>query len=564
MKLKEKLKNYAVKKKLSTSYFTILIAFVITAVVAVVGLVSINLGFRSFYNNSYVNNKLQLEIRRDIQLVGKNVLWAVTSVDVDRQKSKVDDAAMYAERVAENVAALEANFDNEELSAKLLSSVETLKAERAKVIALLQEQDMLGAMTMFNGSYNEATEVVQDVLIEIGEVTEADAKSSMSTFGVMALVIIIVTVVIIAISINLCFFFSKTITNLISEPIGEMEVAVQKIKNGELDVEINYESEDEIGHLAQNLRITCEQIKTIIQDAGYLLHEMADGNFNIATQKEASYVGDFRELILSMRTMNRGLSATLRQINEASEQVSIGSEQISDSAQDLAEGATEQAGAVQELTATIENVTEISALSATQAINAAKDAKESAEDADKGRNYLNNLSDAMVRITDTSREIENIIADIEEIASQTNLLSLNASIEAARAGEAGRGFAVVADQIGKLATDSAQSAVNTRELITKSLEEIQKGNEIVDDTIKVIDNVLNAMKNFAEVASGAANASESQAEMLKQVEQGIEQISGVVQSNSAAAEETSAISEELSAQAVALKEMIGQFILKEE
>lgn len=177
---------------------------------------------------------------------------------------------------------------------------------------------------------------------------------------------------------------------------------------------------------------------------------------------------------------------------------------------------------------------------------------------------MNELVGAMERITDTSKEIEKIIGAIEDIASQTNLLALNASIEAARAGEAGKGFAVVADQIGKLAADSAQSAVNTRELIGKSLEEIGSGNEIVERTMETIGNVLAGMEGFATAATQAAEGSRTQADMLKQVEAGIEQISTVVQNNSAAAEETSAISEELSAQAENLESMVAQFQLRAE
>jgi len=167
----------------------------------------------------------------------------------------------------------------------------------------------------------------------------------------------------------------------------------------------------------------------------------------------------------------------------------------------------------------------------------------------------------MERITATSKEIENIIAAIEEIASQTNLLSLNASIEAARAGEAGRGFAVVADQIGKLATDSAQSAVTTRELISKCLLEVEAGNSIVDNTMESISTVLANMESIANMASGAAEASKMQADMLKQIEVGIEQITTGVESNSATAEETSAVSQQLSAQATNLEEMVEQFVL---
>ena len=174
---------------------------------------------------------------------------------------------------------------------------------------------------------------------------------------------------------------------------------------------------------------------------------------------------------------------------------------------------------------------------------------------------MNELIQAMDNITETSREIENIIAAIEDIASQTNLLSLNASIEAARAGEAGRGFAVVADQIGKLASDSAQSAITTRDLISKSLVEIETGNRIVENTMESISTVLANMEAFAGMAAGAAEASRTQADMLEQIEAGIDQISVVVQNNSASAQETSAVSEELSAQAIGLEDMVNKFVL---
>jgi len=230
----------------------------------------------------------------------------------------------------------------------------------------------------------------------------------------------------------------------------------------------------------------------------------------------------------------------------------------------LAEGATSQAAAVQELTATIENVATSASTNADKANDAYNDAKAFAEVAWQSSQEMEHLTQAMERITETSKEIESIIADIEDIASQTNLLSLNASIEAARAGEAGRGFAVVADQIGKLAADSAKSAVNTRELIAKSLEEIVAGNEITQKTAEALNQVVAGIRELAESSKESSTLSSEQATTTLQVQQGIEQIAEVVQNNSASAEETSATSEELSAQSQNLKSLVDQFILLEE
>ena len=365
---------------------------------------------------------------------------------------------------------------------------------------------------------------------------------------------------------NLILFrtVTKNLTKALVEPIYELQEAVNKIKTGDLDVKIAYQSKDELGELADGLREACEYINVVISDAGRVLGEMAEGHFDVTSEVEDSYVGDFEELLTSMNKLKDEMNHVLNRIKISSEQVMVGADQLAGSAQGLAEGATDQSGAIEELSATIQNVANIADQSAQNAVQAAESATNAAEDAKKSREEVKELTEAMARITATSEEIQNIIAAIENIASQTNLLSLNASIEAARAGEAGRGFAVVADQIGKLAADSAQSAVETKELINKSLIEVEAGNSIVENTMESFNTVLANMESFAGMASGAAEASKEQAEMLRQIEIGIEQITEVVESNSAAAEETSAVSEELSAQATNLEQMISHFVLVEE
>ena len=208
----------------------------------------------------------------------------------------------------------------------------------------------------------------------------------------------------------------------------------------------------------------------------------------ISNQTVRVYQGG-EKLLLAMRDMKNQMIVTLRSIEDASSQVSAGSTNLAEASQSLAEGATEQAGAVEELQATITSITENIEKAADQAHESYVQAKQYADEADNSRAQMTAMVDAMTRINETSKNIENIISEIEDIASQTNLLSLNASIEAARAGEAGRGLAVVADQIRQLAEQSTKSAVDTRELIEGSLEEIAEGNKAADKAAASIETV---------------------------------------------------------------------------
>jgi len=561
VKANEKLKNMKVGKKLNYGFNIALVALVGAILVGFLGMIFINSQLANYNEKYYTNNDLQLEIRKDLQMVGKQVLWSLTTKDKNTTADRLAIAAEYAGYIDANLETLAANFDDEELCARLRAAVEALQVEREEIMVLAGENLINMALLEYNEQYSVASDAVQEILIEIGHKVDEQASYAYMSSRIFGYVMQGFLGAIGIVAFIIVMRVSKKITVTICDPLKEIGVAATKLEEGDLNIEIAYTSEDELGELAENFRTTCEQIKIVIHDAGEILVQMADGNFDIHSNARDRYVGEFEVLLLSMRKMRDQLSDTFRQMNEAAEQVNIGATQMADSAQELAEGATEQAGAVQELTATVDDVNNISEQSAKAASEAAQNTEETAKNAQQSTEEIKHLTEAMAGITETSKEIENIIGAIEDIAEQTNLLSLNASIEAARAGEAGKGFAVVADQIGKLAAESAQSAVMTRELISKSLEQIEKGNDITNHTAKSIEEVIQSMAEFANVASQSAEASNTQVDMLKQVGDGIEQISTVVQSNSAAAQQTSAISEELAAQAEQLKEMINQFKL---
>ena len=355
----------------------------------------------------------------------------------------------------------------------------------------------------------------------------------------------------------------KIITNSITEPVKQIDAAVASLRKGELsNVEmLTYESEDEFGDTIRNLKEAMGILADYVSEISVEVKAIAQGDLTRNGDDITDFLGDFSELKTSLLYILKRFNSTLTEISNLAEQVSSNSSEVENASKSLADGATEQAGVIEELNATIDTVVDMAEDTAKETQNASARVKASANKANEEKEKMNELLTEMEHITEISKEIGNIITDIEDIASQTNLLSLNASIEAARAGEAGKGFAVVADQIAKLAADSAKSAVNTRDLIDKTLVEIEKGNTITRTTADAFNQIITDMESFAELAENTMEKANSQAESLEQIGQGIEQLSGVVQGNAASSEENTAISINLAEGAAKMHDRVNIFKL---
>ena len=423
----------------------------------------------------------------------------------------------------------------------------------------LQKQAQAMAVAEMEREYDRAfkeLENLMDTKVKLG--TEAKQQIYLTTS-----IMILAVVVCIFISGLIATKLSQKVTKSITNPIDQLIERMTSFADGDISSPFpEHEVDDEIADMLKAVGNTTTKLQVIFADLEQLLGMMAEGNFDISTSCEEEYVGEYQGLLTAIRQMNRQIDSTLKNVREAARAVAAGSGNLADASQSLAEGATDQAASVEEMQATIDEITTALERTAAEVNNSVEKAENCADEAEKSRLEMDTLMAAMNRISETSQKIGNIIAEMEDIASQTNLLSLNASIEAARAGEAGLGFAVVADEIRKLAEQSAKSATNSRTLIEESVAEVNNGNEAAKRTSEVLLGVVSSIHEIAENSREISAVAVQQAQAMEQANAGVERISEVVQANSATAEEASATSEELSAEAINMEELVNQFTFR--
>lgn len=341
------------------------------------------------------------------------------------------------------------------------------------------------------------------------------------------------------------------------KPILLITAKTKPLQDGCMKIELNYDANDEIGDLARTLKQSIDRINKYIEDINRMMSQLSEGNFDV--EASVPFIGDFRSISESIDSFTASLSSAMNNINDVEHKVFGHAQSLSNSSQMLAEGATDQAAAVEELTATTDDL----ARSAEKNIQMATEMRDNAhltgDQVNLSSQQMEQLISAMTDISDTSQQIENIISTIENIAFQTNILALNAAVEASRAGEAGKGFAVVADEVRNLASKSAEASKNTSVLITHSTEAVQTGTEIAQHTADTLLEVVNSIQSMIGSIDQIASVSNEQSDAVSQVNEGINQITSVVQSNSATAEESAAASEQLSAEASSLKRLVEQF-----
>ncbi len=562
-------KRMKIKKRLTTGFILIIAIASISSIVGIIAMLNLS----SKYTHALKNYGFsQGDIGKAMTAFAetRSALRAVIGYDDDEDILKVKNIhEQQKENFNNYLKNIEAIIDSDEekiLYDNILNGLDEYWDVDSNIISIGATTDREKCAEAQDITINQLMPMYEEInnnLIELMDLNVNAGNDINQSLALLQTILIIVIVVVIIISILVSLKLGTSIAKGIEKPLTALGARLRTFAQGDLSSPFpESETEDEVADIVKEAQEMAKNLQLIIKDAGDLLDSMAEGNFAISTKIENKYVGDFELLKLAMRKMNRQINDTLHHVDEAAKQVSIGSSNMAQASQALAEGATDQAASVEEMQATIANITEGIQTAARHVEESYQQAQQYAAEADHSREEMEAMVDAMNRISETSQKIENIIAEIEDIASQTNLLSLNAAIEAARAGEAGRGFSVVAEQIRKLAEQSAQSAVDTRQLIEGSMQEVTEGNKAAERAAASMEEVVKGVKMIAESSKELSHISSEQAMAMEQAEAGITRISEVVQSNSASAQETSATSEELSAQAAFMGELVDSFTLR--
>ena len=560
------MKNLKVAKKLFISYALIFVLLIAGYIVSIADLMGMGRQIETFYGGPFIVNNSAGIVNANFEQMQKSVYRAICNSDPEIVAEAIAKAKESALIIEKQLPVIREHFlGDQQIVDRLDAAFTKLKPMREHVLVLASENRNAEA-----ADYMEKNNilVIKEAQMELNSLQENGNAMGEALVGGLRdqQVGAIGRLVILGIvSLTVSLVFGVYITRGITLPVQELEKAAHDIARGAFsEVQIRYRSEDELGSLAGNMRSMAATLSDVIADETHVLGEMAQGNFAVHAGRRERYVGELEQILLSMGEINRRLSRTMLQINQSADEVAAGSEQVSVGAQSMAQGATEQAASIEELSGTINEISGQVYRNAQSAQTAGEKTQRVKASADASGQCMHEMLTAMGDISKSSGEIRKIIKSIEDIALQTNILSLNAAVEAARAGAGGKGFTVVANEIRSLANKSAAASKDTAVLIEGSLKAVEKGTRTAHQTAKALSEVVDGIDHVAELLDHITEASLKQSDAIRQITESVEMISGVIQTNSATAEESAGSSEELSSQAQLLNQLVNRFKLLQE
>lgn len=551
-----KLHQLNLHDKIKYIYATVIKFMILSGIVSIIGLSLLDIRFNSYVKGAQKANNAAKESIIDISSAARNI----------REMALNDDSSTY-ENYKNNVKTVltdsqtqldiikNTNIIDDDLYNQYVKALNEWGNIGYDIINQIEKGDLASAKNKIHTVCTPALNNLMSIADKMEDETNKEADQAILLSNVVAVIGGVAIVLFIVIASLISKKIGAKITEMIIEPIRDMDNVAKDLANGNLHSELTYHSDDELGTLAHSLRKSIRTLSSYVDDIKRSMQEFSHGNFDV--KPEVEWKGDFEEILQAFMSFEASMADLVKHLQRVADQVAEGSEQIASSSTELAEGATNQAASVEELTASLANVSERVAQNSQNARTISGKVDELGTQLYESNGKMSEMVISMSEIEKASKEISKIIETINQIASQTNLLALNASIEAARAGDAGKGFAVVADQVSALAAQSAEAAKESASLIDTSVAAVEKGMVIANDTASQLGAVVDNSRHIVDEVNNIADVLNTQTEAIKQVDEGVEAINDVVQTNSATSQECAAASQDMSTQADTLRGLIA-------
>lgn len=551
-----KLHQLNLHDKIKYIYATVIKFMILSGIVSIIGLSLLDIRFNSYVKGAQKANNAAKESIIDISSAARNI----------REMALNDDSSIY-ENYKNNVKTVltdsqtqldiikNTNIIDDDLYNQYVKALNEWGNIGYDIINQIEKGDLASAKNKIHTVCTPALNNLMSIADKMEDETNKEADQAILLSNVVAVIGSVAIVLFIVIASLISKKIGAKITEMIIEPIRDIDNVAKDLANGNLHSELTYHSDDELGTLAHSLRKSIRTLSSYVDDIKRSMQEFSHGNFDV--KPEVEWKGDFEEILQAFMSFEASMADLVKHLQRVADQVAEGSEQIASSSTELAEGATNQAASVEELTASLANVSERVAQNSQNARTISGKVDELGTQLYESNGKMSEMVISMSEIEKASKEISKIIETINQIASQTNLLALNASIEAARAGDAGKGFAVVADQVSALAAQSAEAAKESASLIDTSVAAVEKGMVIANDTASQLGAVVDNSRHIVDEVNNIADVLNTQTEAIKQVDEGVEAINDVVQTNSATSQECAAASQDMSTQADTLRGLIA-------